>query len=72
LGGVLGVTVLASIFAHWGGYVSGATFVAGLTPAVIVGGAVVAVGAVAAAWIPARKRLASGEAVAPLKERAAA
>ena len=61
LGGVLGVTVLASIFAHWGGYVSGATFVAGLEPAVIVGGAVVAVGAVAAAFIPARKRMASAE-----------
>ena len=59
LGGVLGVTVLASIFAHWGGYISGATFVAGLKPAVIVGGIVVVVGALAAASIPARKRVAA-------------
>jgi MFS family permease len=72
LGGVLGVTVLASIFAHWGGYVSGATFVAGLTPAVIVGGGVVAVGAVAAALIPARKRVASTETATRIGEPAAA
>jgi EmrB/QacA subfamily drug resistance transporter len=56
LGGVLGVTVLASIFAHWGGYTSGATFVAGLTPAITVGGAVVLVGAMAAALIPSRSK----------------
>jgi EmrB/QacA subfamily drug resistance transporter len=56
LGGVLGVTVLASIFAHWGGYTSGASFVAGLTPAITVGGAVVLAGAVVAALIPARRR----------------
>jgi EmrB/QacA subfamily drug resistance transporter len=56
LGGVLGVTVLASIFAHWGGYTSGATFVAGLTPAITVGGAVVLVGALAAALIPSRTK----------------
>jgi MFS family permease len=61
LGGVLGVTVLASIFAHWGGYTSGATFVAGLTPAITVGGAVVLVGAVVAALIPARRRIQSSE-----------
>jgi EmrB/QacA subfamily drug resistance transporter len=64
LGGVLGVTVLASIFAHWGGYTSGASFVAGLTPAITVGGAVVLAGAVVAALIPARRRaLASGTAL---------
>jgi hypothetical protein len=62
LGGVLGVTVLASIFAHWGGYTSGAAFVAGLTPAINVGGAVVIVGAIVAAMIPARSRVASAEA----------
>jgi EmrB/QacA subfamily drug resistance transporter len=72
LGGVLGVTVLASIFAHWGGYVSGASFVAGLTPAVIVGGVVVAVGAVAAALIPARKRVAAAETATRVNEVAAA
>jgi EmrB/QacA subfamily drug resistance transporter len=72
LGGVLGVTVLASIFAHWGGYTSGSTFVAGLAPAVIVGGVVVAAGAVASAWIPARKRVASADAATRIEEAAAA
>ena len=61
LGGVLGVTVLASIFAHWGGYTSGASFVAGLTPAITVGGAVVLAGAVVAALIPARRRSVASE-----------
>jgi MFS family permease len=72
LGGVLGVTVLASIFAHWGGYVSGTSFVAGLTPAVTVGGAVVAAGAIAAALIPARKRVQSAETAARIEEPVAA
>jgi EmrB/QacA subfamily drug resistance transporter len=57
LGGVLGVAVLASIFAHTGGYGSGSTFVAGLVPAITVGSIIVAIGAVAAALIPARRRL---------------
>jgi EmrB/QacA subfamily drug resistance transporter len=48
LGGVFGVAVLASVFAHMGGYRSGATFVHGTTTAVYVGGAVVALGAIAA------------------------
>ena len=50
----------------------GATFVAGLTPAVTVGGVVVAVGAVAAAFIPARRRAASAEAATRIEEAAAA
>jgi EmrB/QacA subfamily drug resistance transporter len=72
LGGVLGVTVLASIFVHWGGYTSGASFVAGLTPAITVGGAVVLAGAVVAALIPARRRALAAEAGALLEEPAAA
>src|SRR3954447_22736520 len=48
LGGVLGVAVLASVFAHYGGYTSHQAFTDGLTPAVWVGAAVVALGAVAA------------------------
>jgi MFS family permease len=72
LGGVLGVTVLASIFAHWGGYISGATFVAGLKPAVIVGGIVVIVGALAAASIPARKRVAAPETASRVESSVAA
>lgn len=56
LGGVLGVAVLASIFAHAGGYTSSAAFVAGLTPAIIVGAVVVFAGAVVAALIPGRRQ----------------
>jgi EmrB/QacA subfamily drug resistance transporter len=48
LGGVFGVAVLASVFSHYGGYTSGPAFVDGLNPAVWVGAAVVAAGAVAA------------------------
>jgi EmrB/QacA subfamily drug resistance transporter len=58
LGGVLGIAVLASIFAHSGGYTSGVAFVAGVVPAVTVGAIVVAAGALVAALIPARRRLA--------------
>ncbi len=48
LGGVFGVAVLASLFAHYGGYRTGETFVHGMSVAVYVGAAVVAVGAFAA------------------------
>ncbi len=48
LGGVFGVAVLASVFAHYGGYTSGQAFTDGMDPAVWIGAAVVAVGAVAA------------------------
>jgi EmrB/QacA subfamily drug resistance transporter len=57
LGGVFGVAVLASIFSHFGGYQTSASFVHGVTPALYVGAAIVGVGAIAAAFIPrARKR----------------
>ncbi|HZO34268.1 MAG TPA: MFS transporter [Gaiellaceae bacterium] len=48
LGGVFGVAVLASIFAHYGGYRTGTTYVHGMSVAVYVGAAIVAVGALAA------------------------
>src|SRR5204862_1739050 len=48
LGGVFGVAVLASVFAHAGGYESGTAFVDGMAPAVYIGAAVVAAGSVAA------------------------
>src|SRR4029079_1186197 len=51
LGGVFGVAVLASVFAHYGGYGTGQSFVDGLGPALYVGAAVVAAGAVAALGI---------------------
>jgi MFS family permease len=55
LGGVFGVAVLASIFARYGGYGTGASFVHGMTPAVYVGAAVVAVGGLAAFAIKPRR-----------------
>ena len=70
LGGVFGVAVLASIFAHVGGYQSGIAFVHGTTTAVYVGGVFVAVGAVAAALIPGRLRLGGAEALVPELEAA--
>jgi EmrB/QacA subfamily drug resistance transporter len=56
LGGVFGVAVLASVFAHYGGYRTGETFAHGMSIAVYVGAAIVAVGSVAAFAIGARKR----------------
>jgi len=63
LGGVFGVAVLASVFAHYGGYTSGAAFVDGMTPAVYVGAAIVALGSLAAFGIKRRPR---AEQVAPV------
>ena len=57
VGGVLGVAVLASIFARQGGYETPATFNDGLVPAIWVGAAVVGVGALLALFIPRRRRL---------------
>ncbi len=56
VGGVFGVAILASVFAANGGYVSPAAFVEGMVPAVWVGAAVVAVGAIVALAIPGRRR----------------
>jgi hypothetical protein len=56
LGGVFGVAVLASVFAHYGGYGSGQIFVDGLGPALYVGAGFVAAGAVAALGISRKVR----------------
>jgi EmrB/QacA subfamily drug resistance transporter len=56
VGGVFGVAVLASVFAHQGGYGTPQTFVDGLSPAIWVGAIVVAVGAVISLAIPRRRR----------------
>jgi EmrB/QacA subfamily drug resistance transporter len=64
LGGVLGVAVLASVFSGAGGFESGEAFIAGLNPALLVGAAVLALGAVAALFVPGRPR--TGAAVAPV------
>ena len=56
LGGVFGVAVLASVFAHYGGYSSGETFTHGMSVSVYVGAAVVALGSVAAFAIKRPRR----------------
>jgi hypothetical protein len=61
LGGVFGVAVLAAVFSHYGGYQTPASFVQGVTPALYLGAAIVAIGAGAALFIPRRHR-ASAEA----------
>jgi len=54
LGVAVGVASLASIFASAGGYASHQSFVDGLRPAILVGAAIVAAGAVVALWLPRR------------------
>jgi EmrB/QacA subfamily drug resistance transporter len=56
VGGVLGVAVLASIFARYGGYESPQTFSDGLVPAIWVGAAVVGIGALVTLLIPRKRR----------------
>ena len=68
LGGVFGVAVLASVFTSYGGYESGQTFVDGLGPAIYVGAVVVGIGALAALFIPRKRRPAEFGAVEPAGE----
>jgi EmrB/QacA subfamily drug resistance transporter len=56
LGGVFGVAVLAAVFSHVGGYQTAQSFTHGTQIAVYIGGALVAVGAVAASLIKGRPR----------------
>jgi hypothetical protein len=61
LGGVFGVAVLAAVFSHVGGYQTPEAFVHGMTTAVYIGGALVAVGAIAASLIKPRPRVQAPE-----------
>src|SRR5215212_7911219 len=54
LGGVMGIAVLASVFSTHGSYASPQAYTDGMVPAVWVGAAVLAVGAVVAFAIPRR------------------
>jgi EmrB/QacA subfamily drug resistance transporter len=56
VGGVLGVAVLASIFARYGGYESPASFNDGLVAALWAGAVVVGIGALVALAIPRKRR----------------
>jgi EmrB/QacA subfamily drug resistance transporter len=71
LGGVFGVAVLASVFAHFGGYQSGASFTDGMTPAVYIGAAIVALGAAAAFAIGRTRRPQEAVVAEPAYELAA-
>lgn len=51
LGGVLGVSVLTTVFAHYGSYASPQSYVNGLVPAVYVGAVIAGAGALAALFI---------------------
>jgi EmrB/QacA subfamily drug resistance transporter len=55
IGGVLGVAVLAAVFAGQGDYATPSDFVAGFTPALIIGAITVALGAAAALLIPRQR-----------------
>jgi len=59
LGGVLGVSVLASVFTSSGSYASPQAFVHGMTPALWVGVAALAAGALLALALPFRTRAAA-------------
>jgi cytochrome c biogenesis factor len=60
IGGVLGVSVLATVFTSHGSYGAPQAYVDGLVPAVWVGAAVLAVGAMVALLVPGRRRAARG------------
>jgi len=70
LGGVFGVAVLAAVFSHVGGYQSPEAFTHGMTTAVYIGGALVAVGAIAASLIKGRPRAAVAVPVVELEAAA--
>jgi EmrB/QacA subfamily drug resistance transporter len=55
LGGVLGVSVLATVFSGSGGFVSPQSFVDGIVPAVTVGSAVLFAGALIALLVPGKR-----------------
>ena len=55
IGGVLGVAVLATVFTGAGGMGSPQDYVDGLVPAVWVGAAVLALGALIALFVPAKR-----------------
>jgi EmrB/QacA subfamily drug resistance transporter len=61
LGGVLGVSVLATVFSGHGGYLSPQDYVDGLVPAVWVGAAVLFAGALVALLVPGVRPQATGQ-----------
>ncbi len=72
LGGVLGVAVLATVFSSAGGYASPQNYVDGMTAALPVGAAVLAVGALVALLVPGIERTAPEQAPVRREAHAAA
>ncbi len=75
VGGALGVAALSAVFSAQGGYQSARAFTDGLAPALYVGAVAVAVGALAAVFIPRRRQAAAGAETAetagqPVEDRA--
>jgi hypothetical protein len=68
---VFGVAVLASVFAHYGGYTSAASFTHGMSISVWVGAAIVLAGAIASFAIPHHPRRVEAETLEPAFEPAA-
>ena len=56
VGGVLGIAVLATVFSSAGSFVTPQAFSDGLQPALLVGAAVLALGAIAALLVPGKER----------------
>ena len=56
IGGVLGIALLAAVFANQGDYTTPTAFVDGFRPALLIGAATVALGAAAALLVPPRRR----------------
>jgi nitrate/nitrite transporter NarK len=72
IGGVLGVSVLSTVFAGAGSYASPQTFTDGLTTALWVGAAGLALGVVAALLVPGRRSPAAAAAAHAADDRAQA
>jgi EmrB/QacA subfamily drug resistance transporter len=72
LGGVLGIAVLATVFAHNGSYASPEAYTSGMTAAIWVGAAVLAVGAVTALLVPGRRAQRRAAVAQPLAQVEAA
>jgi EmrB/QacA subfamily drug resistance transporter len=69
LGGVLGITVLATVFTAHGNYITGQGFINGLNPAMWIGAAVLAGGALVAAVVPFSTRASADAQVAEAREQ---
>jgi EmrB/QacA subfamily drug resistance transporter len=72
LGGVLGIAVLATVFSSHGSYLSPEQFVSGLKPAMWVGVAVLAAGALLAAALPFSSRAEAAAQVGTVEQPAPA